>query len=263
MIKYGGMDYQVDLEIFRGPLDLLLYLVERNEVDIFDIPIARITEQYLRYLEVLQILDPERVGEFVVLASTLMEIKSRMLLPRNEETEEPEEDPRLDLVRQLIEYRKFKEAAQRLEEQFHRQAARFTRRVCEKPQREYDPASEPIRQVEIWDLVSAFCRLMRETLALQPQRIIYDETPTQVFIERILQRLAEIPRLRFRDVFEPPHTRGRLVGFFLALLELIKARQVWAEQEEPFGDIWLIRAPPANAAGALADNTSHMDRTVA
>jgi len=247
------MDYRVELEIFSGPLDLLLYLVERNEVDIFDIPIARITEQYLRYLEVLQLIEPERVGEFVVLASTLMEIKSRMLLPQSEEDEAPEEDPRLDLVRQLIEYRKFKEAAQRLEEQVQRQAARFPRRICEKPQPQRDPASLPIRQVEIWDLVSAFCRLMRETLALQPQRIVYDETPTQVFIQRILQRLAQTPRLAFRDIFEPPHTRGRLVGFFLALLELIKTGQVLAHQEEPFAEIWLTRAQsspaePANPA---------------
>ncbi|GBD37229.1 Segregation and condensation protein A [bacterium HR36] len=235
------MDYRVELDIFHGPLDLLLYLVERNEVDIFDIPIACITEQYLRYLEVLQIVDPERVGEFVVLASTLMEIKSRMLLPRSDQQVQPEEDPRLNLVRQLIEYRKFKEAAQRLEEQVQRQAARFPRHVFEKPQRQYDPAATPIQQVAIWDLLSAFCRLMRETLALQPQRIVFDETPTQVFLERILARLAETPRLRFRDLFEPPHTRGRLVGFFLALLELIKTRQVRAEQEMPFGEIWICR----------------------
>ncbi|MCS7166252.1 MAG: segregation/condensation protein A [Gemmatales bacterium] len=236
------MDYTVDLEIFRGPLDLLLYLVERNEVDIFDIPIARITEQYLRYLEVLHIIDPERVGEFVVLASTLMEIKSRMLLPHDSPEGAVEEDPRLGLVRQLVEYRKYKEAAQLLEELAHRQAARFARRVCEKPSRPSDPSQEAIRPVEIWDLVSAFCRLLRETLALQPQRIVYDETPTQVFIARILERLAQTPRLSFRDIFEPPYTRGRLVGFFLALLELLKMRQVLAEQERPFGEIWLWRA---------------------
>ncbi|MCS7161681.1 MAG: segregation/condensation protein A, partial [Gemmatales bacterium] len=230
-----------DLDIFRGPLDLLLYLVERNEVDIFDIPIARITEQYLRYLEVLHIIDPERVGEFVVMASTLMEIKSRLLLPHDSPEGAVEEDPRLGLVRQLVEYRKYKEAAQRLEELAHRQAARFARRVCEKPSRPSDPSQEAIRPVEIWDLVSAFCRLLRETLALQAQRIVYDETPTQVFISRILQRLAQTPRLPFREIFEPPHTRGRLVGFFLALLELIKTRQVLAEQTAPFGEIWLIR----------------------
>lgn len=245
-------DYLVELDIFRGPLDLLLYLVERNEMDIFDIPIARITEQYLQYLEVLQVLDPERVGEFVVLASTLMEIKSRMLLPGQEQESPQDEDPRLDLVRQLIEYRKFKEAVRHIEERVQEQSSRYGRRVCEKPLRENDPSGEPVRAVEIWDLVSAFCRLMRETLALQPQRILYDETPTHVFIARILQRLTGTARLPFREIFEPPHTRGRLVGFFLALLELIKTRQVLAEQEVPFGEIWVSRAEASQTAAASA-----------
>jgi len=245
-------DYLVELDIFRGPLDLLLYLVEREEVDIFDIPIARITDQYLQYLEMLPILDPERIGEFVVLASTLMEIKSRMLLPRDEENEEQDVDPRLDLVRQLIEYRKFKEAAQHIEQQVHQQAARFARRVFEKPQHDRDPSGEPIRAVEIWDLVSAFCRLMRETLAVQPHRIVFDETPTQVFISRILQRLATTSRLSFREIFEPPYTRGRLVGFFLALLELIRTRQVTVEQEALFGDIWVSLVAPAELIGVSA-----------
>ncbi len=245
-------DYLVELDIFRGPLDLLLYLVEREEVDIFDIPIARITDQYLQYLGMIRMLDPERVGEFVVLASTLMEIKSRMLLPRDEENDEQDVDPRLDLVRQLIEYRKFKEAAQRIEQQVHQQAARFARRVHEKPNQDRDPSGEPIRAVEIWDLVSAFCRLMRETLAVQPHRIVFDETPTQVFISRILQRLATTSRLPFREIFEPPHTRGRLVGFFLGLLELIRTRQVIVEQETLFGDIWISRVAPAESTAVSA-----------
>src|SRR5215831_1961341 len=111
------MDYLVELDTFRGPLDLLLYLVKRNEVDIFDIPVARITEQFLEYLSVLEMIDVEKAGDFLVMAATLMEIKSKLLLPRDDSVEEEQADPRMELVRQLVEYKKFKEAALLLEEQ--------------------------------------------------------------------------------------------------------------------------------------------------
>src|SRR6516225_3985926 len=149
------MDYQVDLDTFRGPLDLLLYLVKRNEVDICDIPIARVTEQFLEYLRVLEMIDVERAGDFLVMAATLMEIKSGMLLPRGEELKEEEADPRLQLVRQLIEYKQFKDAAALLEAQAERQLSRLPRLPLELPA-EPNPAQQPLRHVELWDLVSAF-----------------------------------------------------------------------------------------------------------
>src|SRR6266853_4065198 len=121
------MDYQVDLDSFRGPLDLLLYLVKRNEIDICDIPIAKVAEQFRAYLELIQMIDVERAGDFLVMAATLMEIKSRMLLPRIEEGTAEEEDPRLELVRQLIEYKQFKDAAALLEEQAERQSSHLPR----------------------------------------------------------------------------------------------------------------------------------------
>ena len=243
------MDYQVELENFRGPLDLLLYLVKHDEVDIFDIPIARITDQFLHYLELLKAIDVERVGDFLVMASTLMEFKSRMLLPRSEEQKE-EDDPRLELVRQLVEYKKFKDAAALLEERAEKQATRMPRLWPEEPQGLVDPARQPIRQVELWDLVSAFGRLMRETLATQPKQIILDETPLQVFMDRILERLAERPRLGFAELFEPPHNRGRLIGLFLAILELIKASRISAEQEQPFSEISVVLLPPPENGAA-------------
>src|SRR5436190_24213900 len=126
-------DYNVNLETFRGPLDLLLFLVKRNEVDICDIPIAKIAEQFLDYLNVLHLIDVEWAGDFLVMAATLMEIKSRMLLPRPEELAEEEDDPRLELVRQLIEYKKFKEAAALLEEQAEHQLTRLARLPVEVP----------------------------------------------------------------------------------------------------------------------------------
>src|SRR5262245_8520365 len=233
------MDYQVELDSFRGPLDLLLFLVKRNEVDICDIPIARVTEQFLQYLNVLELIDVEWAGDFLVMAATLMEIKSRMLLPRSEEAGADEDDPRRELVRQLIEYKKFKDAAMFLEAQAERQLSRLPRQPAETVLA-LDPAQQPLHSVELWDLVSAFGRLMRETLALQPSQIVVDETPLHVYMELILRRLAQEGRLPLFSLFTPPHTRGRLVGLFLAVLELMKGRQVGAEQPDEFGDIWLI-----------------------
>jgi segregation and condensation protein A len=235
------MDYQVDLDTFRGPLDLLLYLVKRQEVDVCDIPIARVTEQFLEYLRVLEMIDVERAGDFLVMAATLMEIKSRMLLPRSEETEEVADDPRRELVRQLMEYKRFKDAAALLEAQAERQLSRLPRLPVDLP-RTPDPAQQPLRAVELWDLVSAFGRLMRETLALQPQQVVVDETPLHIYQELMVQALERAPRLSFADMFSPPRNRAKLVGIFLALLELIKQRRVIAYQDEAFGDICISLA---------------------
>jgi segregation and condensation protein A len=232
------MDYQVDLAAFRGPLDLLLYLVKRNEVDICDIPIAKITQQFLEYLAVIELIDVELAGDFLVTAATLVEIKSKMLLPRSEEAALEDDDPRRELVRQLLEYKKFKEAAALLEAQAEQHAYRLPRSVVETPS-ERDPAQQPLRQVELWDLVSAFGRLMRETLALQPQQIVVDQTPVHAYMEMILERLAEVQRFVFSSLFAPPADRGRIVGMFLACLELIRGQQVVAEQEAVFGEIWI------------------------
>ena len=228
-------DYQVDLDSFRGPLDLLLFLVKRNEVDVCDIPVARITDQYLVYLRLLELVDVERAGDFIVLAATLMEIKSKLLLPRTEEEGEEEVDPRLELVRQLLEYKKFKDAAAALlEERAEKQLARLPRNPVDLSA----PAVEaPLAAVELWDLVSAFGRLMRETLALQPKQIVADETPIHVYMQQIVERVEAEERVPFVALFTPPHYRSRLIGLFLATLELIKGKLVSVEQEGPFGEI--------------------------
>ena len=242
------MEYQVDLESFRGPLDLLLYLVKRNEVDICDIPIARIADQFLQYLHLIELIDVEWAGDFLVMAATLMEIKSRLLLPRSEETAEEEDDPRLELVRQLIEYKKFKDAAALLEAQAERQLCRLPRQVADLPA-ETSPDQQPLRSVELWDLVSAFGRLMRETLALQPRQIVLDDTPQHVHRETILRQLDQEERVAFSTLFAPTQRKGRLLGLFLAVLELIKQGSIQAEQLEMFGEIWITRAPPIPADG--------------
>jgi len=239
------MEYQVELESFRGPLDLLLYLVKHNEVDVRDLPVAKITEQFLQYLNLIKLIDVDWAGEFLVMAATLTEIKSRMVLPRADEETGEEDDPRLELVRQLVEYKKFKDAAALLEAQAEKQQTRLSRQPTPNATAS-GPDQQPLRRVELWDLVSAFGRLMRETQALQPQQIVLDDTPLQVHMERILIRLADKQRLAFRDLFEPPHTRGRLVGMLLAILELIKINQATAEQEQPFGEIWVSSCVSAN-----------------
>jgi segregation and condensation protein A len=231
-------EYTVQLDTFHGPLDLLLYLVKRDEIDVFDIPIARVADQFLEAMSVLEMVDVEWVGEFLVMAATLMEIKSKMLLPRTEGTEDEEEDPRLELVKQLIEYKKYKEAANLLEAQAEKHLLRLPRVPVEKPGPP-DPAQQPLHKVELWDLVSAFGRLVRETLALQPKQIVMDETPMHVHMARITERLKQEGRLPFRAIFVPPLTRGRLLGMFLAILELIKSRTIQAEQPDLFGEIWL------------------------
>ena len=232
-------DYQVHLDTFCGPLDLLLYLVKHNEVDILDIPVARVTEQYRQYLDVLQLIDMERAGDFIVVLGTLMEIKSKMVLPRaEEEAADEDDDPRRELVRQLLEYKKFKDAAALLETHAERQALRFARQPVPAPAAA-DPARQPLQAVELWDLVSAFGRMMRETMALQPQQIVLDNTPIDALMEQIARRLADEGPLPFRALFTPPHNRGRLVGLFLAMLELIKGRRAAAEQAAPFAEITL------------------------
>lgn len=234
------MDYQVAIDSFHGPLDLLLYLVKKNEVDIRDVPMAMVAHQFLDYLFAIQTIDVEWAGDFLVMAATLLEIKSKLLLPQTK-TEETTEtaDPRKELVRQLIEYRKTKEAAghlERLAEERHFRSARVP------PDDEEGATSPRLRPVEMWDLVSAFARLVRETESLQSQHIVADDTPQGAYADLVRERLATTERIAFRDLFDPPHTKSRLIGYFLALLELIKMGEVDLEQLEEFGEIYICRA---------------------
>jgi len=234
----------VNLASFRGPLDLLLFLVKRHEVDIFDIPIATITDQFVEYLNTLTEIDVEQAGEFLVMAATLMEVKSRMLLPSPPESEDDGgDDPRLELVKQLVEYRKFKDAAALLESRAEEQQNRLPRLMPEEPTKPGGPP--PMRPVELWDLVSAFGRIMREAEALQPTPIIVDDTPQHVYVAQVWAALLREGRVALRDLFHPPYTRSRLVGMFLALLEMARRFQVHIEQDERFGEIVVVLNPDA------------------
>ena len=251
------MNFRVDLDNFRGPLDLLLYLVRQHEVEIVDIPIALITKQYLAYITVLEQIDVNAVGDFLEMASTLIEIKSQSVLPQTGETEEPLEDPRGELVKRLLEYKKYRDVASILEEQSRAWQERFPRVANDLPPRRIDPGDQPIREVELWDLVSAFGRIMRDRAAVRPSSIVYDDTPVHVYMERIRKRLVREGRIAFTDLFARTVHKSTRVGIFLAVLELVRHHHVLAEQNQLFGEIWVLPGPDIDGDVPLAGTDSY------
>lgn len=238
-------EYRVALDVYNGPLDLLLFLIRREEVDIYDIPIARITGQYVQYVDMLQQLDPEVAGEFLVLAATLMEIKSRTLLPRPPVDQDDDEivDPRLELVRQLLEYKKYKDAARSLEEAAGERALKHPRRPVLPPR---DPKELELENLEIWDLFDAFNRLLEQIgTKQQVHEVTVDDTPLALHADDMVDSLErEGGTQTFEDVFAG-RTRAEMIGLFLALLELIRRRRVRASQDHPFGPILIHLLDPA------------------
>jgi segregation and condensation protein A len=246
------MDFRVQLDSFRGPLDLLLFLVRKHEVDLCDIPIALITDQYVAHLDVLQQLDVNDVGDFLELASTLIEIKSQLVLPRGGEEIEAWDDPRDELVQRLLEYKKYKDAASLLDERSRDWQQHYSRLASDLPPRQLDPAGQPIHEVELWDLVSAMGRVLRESQAAQPQAIVYDETPIQVYMQRIHVKLAGERRVAFSDLFQPGMHKSAIVGVFLAVLELVRHHSVVAEQNDLHGEIWIVPGREFDPATQIA-----------
>ena len=247
------MDFRIELDLFAGPLDLLLYLVRRQEVEIAELPIAEITGRYLELLSVLEFLDLDTIGEFVVMASTLVEIKSRLVLPRDDEPPDlvqDEADLRSELVVQLLEYKRFKEASGLLEDQAAQWQHRFPRLIDDRPRTGADPALDRIKEVELWDLVSALSRVLARNTAASPTKVIYDDTPISTYIERIRHRVEQEGRVAFTAFFAGSNSRSRIVGIFLAILELLRHYQFRAEQPEDYGEIWVL--PPL----ATADDES-------
>ncbi len=239
------MRFRVQLDDYAGPLDLLWYLVRKQELDVLAVPIARVADQYLEILSVLEQIDVDAVGDFLELATRLMELKARMMLPRQDEAEEEQiEDSRQDLVTRLLEYKRYRDAASLLEDRHRTWQLRFARRTNDLDAGPRDPADQPIQEVELWDLVSAFSRVMRERAAAKPARIRHDETPIEVYMEQIAEQLTATPRASFTDLFPPDGAKGQFVGLFLALLELIRHGRARVEQAEVFGEIWVL-APAA------------------
>ncbi len=238
-------DYKVKLEVFEGPLDLLLYLIKKEEVDIYDIPIERITTQYMEYLALMQMLNLEVAGEFLVMAATLMYIKSRMLLPVDQQVadaeEEDGEDPRWTLIRQLVEYKKFKDAAAQLAQREEETGRMFPRNVGDDVGIEVEP-SIPLAEVSLFDLINAFKEVLKKASAREDFREIIEEKFTvSDKIEEILYTLRDRTELLFRELFEKASSRTEVVVTFLALLELIRLKRLKVRQDKAFGEIQVIK----------------------
>jgi segregation and condensation protein A len=235
-------DYKVKLEVFEGPLDLLLYLIKQDEIDIYDISIERITGQYLEYLQAFKELNIELAGEFIVMAANLIYLKSRSLLPVDQQPPEEdaeEDDPRWDLIRQLIEYKKFKEAAAELHQRALEQERIFAREGG--PSHLQDPLR--LGEVGIFQLINAFQTVIKRVEAREDVQEIFGERfSVSEKIDAILQRVAVGAPIRFSDLFGAVVSRLEVVVTFLALLELIRLRQVRAVQKDIFAEIEIAAA---------------------
>lgn len=232
--------FSVDLDIFRGPMDLLLYLVRRHEVDVQNVAIARITQQYLDSLEALKELSVDDVGDFIDVASLLVEYKSRSILPtENAIDSESTIDPREDLVKRLLLYKQFKDAASLLDEQQRLWQQRFSRVADDSPERKIELSDQPIKEVELWDLVSAFGRLLRDNAPQRAENIYYDETPIQVHMARIHSIIIARGKVAFSELFEESMHKSTMIGVFLAILEMVRHHDANTEQEGLNGEIWI------------------------
>lgn len=239
MLAEEQNDYKVSLEVFEGPLDLLLYLIRKDEVDIYDIPIETITRQYMEYLSVMRIMNLDIAGEFIVMAATLMLIKSRMLLPIEEraEEDEEEEDPRWDLVRQLVEYKKFKDSA------YHLHALEVEREgvfIRGDDGINMPPATDVmLSDVGLFDLMTAFNEALQRVEKENLREIFAEHFTVADKIDELTELLKDRETLSLSALFAEMRSRNEIVCAFLAVLELIRTSLVRTSQEEVFGEIWI------------------------
>jgi len=236
------MGYKIKLEVFEGPLDLLLYLVKKDHLNIYDIPISKVTEQYLQYINLMQMLDLNIAGEFLVMAATLMQIKSKMLLPAEEGQgiEAEDEDPREELVRRLLEYEKFKEIAEDL-----RQKETDQREIFKRPKVEAEAQGAEKKdgyfEASIFDLINAFSRALKDV----PKEVFYEVVKDKFTMEeathQILHLLLVNPEVRLSELFGRSKNKLEIIVTFLAVLELIKMKEIIARQSELFQEIDIVR----------------------
>jgi segregation and condensation protein A len=259
------LDYRVDLPVYNGPLDLLLYLIKRDELDIYDIPISKITDTYISYVQSMRGLsehglDVNVAGDFLVMAATLMEIKSAMLLPKVESAPGADPaatdwaDPRGDLVARLLEYKQFRDASEWLEHRKSEHNARFPRHPAAPDGHADQPPPIDLDEVQIWDLLGAFGRLMQEVGVRKPARheVLYDDTPIDLHAADIEDRLTRDGRLSLRQLLIGRKSRSEMIGVFLAILELIRQKKILVTQGESLGDFDIDSAPPEHRASATA-----------
>jgi segregation and condensation protein A len=245
-------DYRIKLQVFEGPLDLLLFLIRKNELDIYDIPIESVTKQYIAALHAMQQLDLEVAGEFFVMAATLMEIKSRMLLPKGQHAIDPnaddeEVDPRWELVHQLLQYKKFKEAAAKLAELVETRQNLLARHVSNLAGDLVDRPLKSVDRIELWNAFNIVLRRLAEKLVVGE---IHDEVVTVADqMEWLLERTRREQSFVFSQLFPEGVTLRRLVATFLAMLELTRLKKLRVRQSEAFGDIVVDAVPDPVAVG--------------
>lgn len=235
------MTYSVKTQAFEGPMDLLLHLIKKNEIDIYDIPIADITRQYLEYLEIMKTLNLDVAGEFLVVAATLLHIKSRMLLPVPEEPQQDEEDPRADLVRQLLEYQSIKEAAFSLDKREILERDVFVRKAFPE-EFEVEERDVDLEGLTLFGLIEAFKKVIAELPEEAAHEVFAERVSISDKISLILEALDTEDNVSFYDLLKGARRRQDVIVTFLAILELIKLKMIKAHQAQLCGPIWVYKA---------------------
>ena len=237
------MSFRIALPVYSGPIDLLLYLARRQEVRLEELSLAKVIDQYAEYLELLEELDLGDIGDFLELASTLVELKSQAVLPKvvdEEDDEDQIQDPQSELVERLLQYKEIRDAASVLDEMSARWQQRYPRMADDLPTRRIDPGDQPIADLELWDLVSAFGRIMRESKGPPQTEVIYDDTPIHVYMKRIHTRLSERGSVPLLDLVDVGTHKSAVIGWFLATLELSRHHGAAVEENE-YGEIVIVR----------------------
>ena len=249
-------EFAIRLPAFEGPMDLLLYLIRRNEVDIYDIPIERVTEQYIEVLGSMESLDLEVAGEFFVMASTLMYIKSRLLLPKkdqgtNEDMEDDDIDPRWELVQQLLEYRKFKEAAEDIRKLILSSNDLISRIGPKDALEAVERPLKPVDRVDLWNTFNSVLRRLAERI--DEGQINAEQVTVSDRMELVLLRIKHKKNFLFSDLFESSTTITTIVATFLAILELTRLDKITLKQDRAFGDIRCMRVETHDPTVAHSD----------
>ena len=235
------MSYKVKLDIFEGPFDLLLYLIKKSELNVYDIPIASILEQYLQYLELMRLLDLNIAGEFIVMAATLMQIKSKMLLPQEtnplDEIPEEEKDPRAELVKRLLEYKQFKEAADQLRLKERARQDIFKRQTV----LEDAESGESFFEASLFDLINAFSKALKDIPKELFYEVIKDEFTVEGKVHDLLHMFRDKAHIKLTEMFLQAKSKLEIIATFLAVLELIRLKEVLVVQKSVFGEIEVFR----------------------
>ncbi|MDP2927964.1 MAG: segregation/condensation protein A [Candidatus Omnitrophota bacterium] len=238
------MNYKIRLDMFEGPLDLLLYLVKKDHLNIYDIPIAKVTQQYLEYINLMQLLDLNIVGEFLVMAATLMQIKSKMLLPAEELAAlEVDEDPRAELIKRLLEYEKFKQIAENLKQREISQQEVFKRPKTESAtdSKALDKQGDKYFEASIFDLINAFSQALKDIPSEVFYEVIKDQYTVEQKVHDILHLLLVQTKIKFSELFAKTKSKMEIIVIFLAILELVKMNEIIARQDAEFQDIIISR----------------------